>query len=131
MNLIYLASPYSKYPYGRDKAFFRVCKKAGELMKQGLNIFCPIAHSHAIEKIAFDKAETGEFWLKQDFAVLENCDKLFVYKMPGWEDSLGVKAEIAYAETLEIPIEYIEYEEEPRELTPLDKVSATAMGNAS
>ncbi len=110
----YLASPYSKFPYGKDNAFAEVARLAAHLMKCDMDIFCPIAHSHPIETVAiasgdWDDIETGEFWLKQDFAVLKHCDELIVYKMPGWEDSLGVAEELEYAKSLGIPVTYVEY----------------------
>jgi hypothetical protein len=111
-ELIYLASPYSVGNAGKNKRtrrFKQACKKAAELMAQGYAVFCPIAHSHPIEVIGMDTIEGHDFWLKQDFAVLGRCDKLIVYKMPGWDKSFGISKEIAYANDLNIPIEFIEY----------------------
>jgi hypothetical protein len=112
--LIYLASPYSKYPYGKDNAFAEVARQAADLMKRGYDVFCPIAHSHPIETVAcaagdWDEVETGKFWLKQDFAVLRHCTELVVYAMPGWDVSEGVAAEIAFAKGIGIPVSYLEY----------------------
>ena len=111
MGLTYLASPYSA-PTARKRAarFRQVCKKAAELMEAGQLIFCPIAHSHPIEVNGMSEIHSGDFWLKQDFAILEKCEQLLVYKMPGWENSYGIKREIEYAELLGIPVEYLEYE---------------------
>jgi hypothetical protein len=105
MSLIYLASPYSKYSGGLQEAFERVVKKAGELMLLGYKVFCPIAHTHHIQATIGDIGADG--WLEQDFAVLERCDELWVYKMPGWENSYGVQKEIERANVLGIPITFI------------------------
>jgi len=110
MKLIYLASPYSKYSGGREEAFRLVCEKAGELMSQGHNIFCPIAHSHPIEMTGKVTEWSHGFWLKQDFAVLERCDELWIYKMPGWYESYGIGKEMDFADENNIPIKYLEYE---------------------
>jgi nucleoside 2-deoxyribosyltransferase len=107
-KLIYLASPYSAFTEGREKAEQLVSQKAAELMLQGFNVFCPIAHSHAIEEYMSER-QTGDFWLEQDFAVLKHCDELLVYKMPGWEDSYGVWKEIHFAGEHGIPVKYIDY----------------------
>jgi hypothetical protein len=110
-KLIYLASPYSKYPGGRNAAFLAACDKAAELMLQGHLIFCPIAHSHPIENIGMDgEIKDGDFWLKQDFAVLSKCDELWVYQMPGWDTSYGVGKEIEFAKKNNIEVKYLEYE---------------------
>ena len=111
-ELIYLASPYSKYPGGRLEAYRLACKKAGELMQDGKKIFCPIAHSHAIEVEAFNDPKDGDWWLSQDFAVLRECAALMVYQMPGWDTSYGVQEEIKFAKWEGIPIMYIPFKEE-------------------
>lgn len=114
-KLIYLATPYSKYPKGRCAAYQAACEKAAELMLLGHTIFCPIAHSHSIETDAMNQRMTGEWWLRQDFAVLDRCDELWVYQLPGWEESLGVQAEIKRAKEEHIPIKMLAYTEEAQE----------------
>jgi hypothetical protein len=109
-KLIYLASPYSKYPHGRVHAEAAVSTKAAELMSKGVALFCPITHSHWIEQ-HMDSVQDGDWWLEKDFAVLERCDELWVYQMPGWDESYGVKKEIEFAEHNNIPITYVPYEE--------------------
>ena len=111
-KLIYLASPYSKYPKGKEQAFRETCIKAAQLMERGYYIFAPISHSHPIEDIGMPFHKDGEFWLNQDFEVLKRCDELWVYKMPGWDYSYGVEKEIKFAQQHNIPIHYIEYEKE-------------------
>lgn len=113
MSLTYLASPYSAPTEEARRANYSlVCKKAAELMMQGEAVFCPIAHSVAVEKDGDLGVKDGHFWLKQDAAVLEFCTKLKVYKMPGWDKSYGVFTEIAMANHWKIPVEYIEYKNE-------------------
>lgn len=112
-KLVYLASPYSKFPGGVDVAFELACQKAAEVMSMGHNVFCPIAHSHPIEVYGMD-GEKGDhnFWLKQDFAVLDRCDELWVYMMPGWSESYGVTKEIERAKRLKLPIEYLYFDDQ-------------------
>ncbi len=108
--LVYLASPYScKTKEEREERFTLVCRKAAELMLAGYHVFCPIAHSHPIEVHGMDHIEGHDFWLGQDFAVLEHCEQMFVYKMPGWEFSRGVAAEIQFCNEMYIPITYIDF----------------------
>ncbi len=110
--LNYLASPYSRYPGGREEAFKLACQKAAELMESGLCVFCPIAHSHPIEAETTMEIKDGDWWLNQDFAILKHCTRLFVYCMPGWADSYGVRKEIEFARINKIPIEYLDYYEQ-------------------
>lgn len=112
--LIYLASPYSAPRESERELRFRlVCEKAADLMLEGFEVFCPIAHSHPIETLGMDHMEGHDFWLKQDFAILKYCTQLMVYKLPGWTLSRGVAAEIEYANRMGIPVDYIEFEETP------------------
>ena len=116
--MIYLASPYTilntegkseqALKNLRTRRFKTVCKKAAELMLNGEQVFCPIAHSHPIEVNGMTEIKDGDFWLKQDFAVLAHCDQLTVYRMPGWEQSNGVRREIEFAQERGIPVEYID-----------------------
>lgn len=111
MSLVYLASVYSQGNAGKNKRtrrFKQACKKAADLMAQGEVVFCPIAHSHPIEVHGMDTVEGHDFWLKQDFAILKKCDKLVVYRMKGWDKSVGITAEIEFAKQNNIPIEYID-----------------------
>lgn len=108
-QLVYLATPYShRYGYMRERRFLEASKMAAVLMEEGYKVFCPIAHSHPIETIGFPKLKSGDWWLKQDFAILKHCDKLIVYKMPGWDKSYGVGKEIKFAKKHKIPVEYLE-----------------------
>jgi hypothetical protein len=119
--LIYLASPYSKFPGGRQQAYYLACKKAGELMLKGNNVFCPIAHSHPIEEY-MGEIQKGDWWLKQDFEILKHCDELWVYQMPGWASSYGVAQEIKFAKWESIPVKYIPYETEEQQLNLFEDV---------
>jgi hypothetical protein len=117
-GLKYLASPYSvrgdfsdhQKIVIRDRRYRDVCKLAARLMKEGHLIFCPIAHSHPIETIGmYGEIKDGDFWLRQDYAVLKACSELVVYKMPGWEQSYGVAEEIKFAKENNIPVSYIDH----------------------
>ena len=109
MKLIYLASPYSKYPEGREAAYKEVCKKAAELMNK-VGVFCPIAHSHSVEIEGMNgNIKDGDWWLRQDFEILKRCDELWVYCMPSWNMSYGVANEIKFAHENNIPIKYLPY----------------------
>lgn len=48
---------------------------------------------------------TWEYWKAFDRAMLARCQKMIVIAIDGIADSVGVKAEIAIAQELGIPIE--------------------------
>lgn len=100
MQLAYLACPYShQYRRVRIQRYEAITRFAGKLMREGYAVFSPITHSHPIEA-TFPEASGWEFWKDQDLPILARCDLLIVATFPGWENSVGVGAEIAYAEEL-------------------------------
>lgn len=106
-ELIYLATPYTHPdPDVMEERFHLACLHAGHLMGQGVNVFCPIAHTHPIA-VRCDLPRGFEFWERYDRAMIERCTKLVVVKMDGWTTSKGVFCEIGIAEDLGIPVEYV------------------------
>jgi len=91
----YIATPYTKYKAGREQAFEDAAKAAAKFLDMGFLVYCPIAHTHPIEKyveeVAVDDLDT---WLLVDRPFMEAASGLFVVMMPGWEASSGVQREI-------------------------------------
>ena len=98
--MIYLASPYSDpNPQVRQMRFVYVCEAAAALMARGHHIFSPIAHTHPI-KTAGDLGGGWDDWSRYDKWFIRHCEDLWVLCLPGWKDSKGVTAEIAFAKSL-------------------------------
>lgn len=109
MILIYLASPYShpsaKVRGERAKDITRV---AGRLThKYGHAMFLPITQSHAMKKHCPELGTSFKAWERIDLYMVEKADELWVVTLDGWEESIGVVAEIAHAKSLNKPIRYI------------------------
>ena len=106
-GLIYLACPYThKDPAVREARFKAVSKKTAEFLRNGINVFSPITHSHPL--VEYELPVEWSFWEKYDKAFLDVCDRLFVYMLDGWEESKGVRAEIEYMIEQGKPIIYLE-----------------------
>ena len=106
-GLVYLACPYSHPdPAVRFMRAQQASRAAAELMKAGLAIFSPLSHSHSIAECGLQG--DWEFWEPVDRPILTQCERMIVLKLDGWEQSVGVAAEIKIADELDIPIEYIE-----------------------
>jgi len=92
-GLIYLASPYSSSSaIVREDRFDAVCVAAANLMRAGLLIFSPIAHTHPIALCGLPKG--WEFWEKYDRQFLEACSGMIVLTLDGWQASKGIRAEV-------------------------------------
>ena len=111
--MIYLASPYSDPdPKVQQLRFEQVCRVAAALMNGGTVVFSPIAHSHPI---ALAGGLPGDFtyWEEFDRAMLSVCKCLIVLKLPGWEQSKGIKAEMAIMREMGKPISFLDYRTHP------------------
>lgn len=93
-NLIYLASPYSKYPAGIDKAFEDISAIAGRLVELGFKVYSPIAHTHPIAKYSGIDPLDHSIWLPFDQAMMNVCGAILVAKMDTWEISFGIGEEV-------------------------------------
>lgn len=104
--MIYLASPYTHVEEWRvEDRFKRACAAVARLSELGLVVYSPIVHFHPVSvrhKLPGDFA----FWKRINFAMIDKADELRVLQLYGWEDSIGVKAEIEYARGLALPIKY-------------------------
>lgn len=110
-ELIYLACPYThKDPKVIQERFEAVNKLASALMSEGFYIFSPISHTHPIA-LAGNLPGGWDYWEGYDKAIISRCAGLWVFKLPGWEQSKGVQAEIKIAKEIGLPIEYIDYED--------------------
>ncbi len=111
-GFVYLASPYScsDPELGatvRHQRFIAACRAAEYLMKKGIVVFSPIAHSHPIAEAMYGSHQDHEFWMAQDLPLLAKADCLTVLKLPGWAESKGVAMEMAFARNHKIPIKYL------------------------
>jgi len=107
--LIYLASPYS-HPDERvrQQRFDAACQATAALMRAGLIVFSPIAHSHPLTR--YGLPGDWQFWERYDRAHMEVCTGLAVLMLDGWKESKGVQAEIAIARQLSKPVIFIAQE---------------------
>lgn len=107
-ELTYLACPYSHKDETVKVSRFEAANKASsKLMKEGQYIFSPISHTHPIA-LAGGLPGGWDFWEGYDRRILSCCDKIVVLRVPGWETSTGVQAEIKIGQELGIPVEYMD-----------------------
>lgn len=108
-SLIYLATPYNHPdPTIREERFTLACLAAATLMRDGVYLFCPIAHTHPIA--LHGNLPCGwDYWQEYDWLMLNSCDELWIVQMAGWDQSEGIKGEIELAMYLGKPIYYLDH----------------------
>jgi hypothetical protein len=109
-----LASPYS-HPDELVRQYRNdlVVKAAAKLYAEGIHVFCPIAHSHPINRAGSGSAESGSWkvWCDFDMHMLSSCGAMLLLTMHGWQKSVGVTAELEFAHKHNLPIFSIRPEE--------------------
>lgn len=105
-TLIYLATPYSKYEGGINVAARHACVVAAKMIREGLHVYCPIAHSHLIAIHGEVDPKAADIWMPLDRVMMDKCNALLVVKMAGWDQSVGVAEEILYFKKHLLPIFY-------------------------
>lgn len=93
--LWYLATPYTKYKFGLDRAHLDACRAAAGLIKRGVHVFSPVAHSHPIAILGDIDPVDHDLWMELDGRILKTCDGLIVLRMAGWDESRGIAVEMA------------------------------------
>jgi nucleoside 2-deoxyribosyltransferase len=109
VTFIYLATPYTNYPAGREASYHDACKAAAHLLNAGLSVFCPIAHTHQVGRLLGDKSHN--FWMEADAPFMKSAAILVVVMMDGWKESRGVAEEIRRFKAAGKPIFYMDFAE--------------------
>lgn len=104
-TLIYLATPYTRYPGGHEAAFELACQSAAVFLAADIPVFSPIAHSHPIAKhMTAEHLVDHDLWVRIDAPMLAACAAMIVVTVEGWRESRGVQHEIAMFEQAEKPV---------------------------
>jgi hypothetical protein len=107
-GLVYLASPYSHDdPRVREARFRLACEAASVIMRAGLHVFSPIAHTHPIA-MAGGLPTGWDYWRGYDEAMLGACGAMAILQIPGWRESRGVQGEFEIAQKLGLPVAYVD-----------------------
>lgn len=100
----YIASPYSAVEWAHSvrrykavRAFTAFCVRRGNF------VFSPIIHCHDLA-LECELPKDAVFWERFNYAMLFPAKTLLVLTLDGWEESKGVKMEIAWAKELKKPI---------------------------
>jgi Domain of unknown function (DUF1937) len=103
-GLAYLATPYSRFAGGIDKAYKDACKLAAHLLIAGVKVYSPIAHTHGIAIYGALDALDPSIWIPFDEAMMAAADVLIVAHLEGWDESIGIEHEIRFFEAAGKPI---------------------------
>lgn len=107
-SLLYVASPYYHDNPGIMKDRYEAVSEACYLMAlSGWNVISPVMMWHPVKvsKAAFEGVVNSDL-VRMNMALLKRCDTLVCLQIKGWEQSLGMLAEIDYARELGKEVRY-------------------------
>uniref|UniRef100_A0A6H1ZCW8 DUF1937 domain-containing protein n=1 Tax=viral metagenome TaxID=1070528 RepID=A0A6H1ZCW8_9ZZZZ len=105
--MIYIASPYThEKKEVMQERYEETAKFCAECIKEDFIVFSSVVHWHAIAG-KYNLPVDAKFWAKLNIELLRGCDTLWVLKLKGWEDSIGVNSEIFAALALNLDIHYM------------------------
>ena len=78
-----------------------------ELSKEGRIIYAPISSCHYIAR-TYTMPTDWRFWGKMGEAFVKASKRVLVIPLPGWQDSIGLTAEIEIAKENGIAIEFLD-----------------------
>lgn len=102
-KLVYLASAYTRRT-DKQAAVREACEAATAMMRVGVKVFSPIAHSHTVAQFGGLDPLDGAFWAAQDLPLQDAAGAVVVLKSEGWAESDGISAEIAHAALMGQPV---------------------------
>jgi hypothetical protein len=96
-KLFYLSSPLShERSEVRNGRAIMAARTAAALLKEGILVFSPITHTTPLAP--YLQEYTFDFWKRLDLVMLSKCYSMIELRIPGWEESVGMQAERAFAE---------------------------------
>lgn len=107
MNLTYIASPYTHPDLTvRWERYEAAVRAVARIFNAGMFCFSPIVHcAEAAERHGLP--HDWQTWAAFDRRMIAACDSLTVLCIPGWNESRGVKAEVAIARDLGMMVWFV------------------------
>lgn len=102
----YVGTPYSRFPDGIAAAFTAACKNTAALVRAGVSVFSPIAHSHPVAFYGKIDPLDHAIWLPADAPLMKAAGGLIVVMLQTWQDSVGLRHEIDAFEAAGKPVVY-------------------------
>jgi hypothetical protein len=109
-QIIYIAGPYTHADaLVRKRRFELVTIAAAKLIAQKYIVYSPLTMTHPLDLELAAEGETlgSDYWIAFDRAFMRCCAAIVVVKFSGWEQSRGVKNEIAFFEEAGKPVIYL------------------------
>jgi len=106
MSYVYLAGPYSGAVEREDRNYARHLAAAAVMCKHGVPVFSPIVQSHPMCRVHGMGGAWAD-WAALDREYIGAARELWVLKIPGYLESVGVRAEVGRARELGLRVVWV------------------------
>tara|TARA_Y100000310_G_scaffold324033_1_gene385360 strand:+ start:31 stop:396 length:366 start_codon:yes stop_codon:yes gene_type:complete len=106
----YLGTVFTQHPDGYEAAYRDACVALARLLKRGVPVFCPVAHTYGAQQQG-SIPNDHEFWMKVDRPLMEAAAGMIVLKMPGWKASEGLKYEVKVFDAAKKPVIFLTWDQ--------------------
>lgn len=103
----YLATPFTKFPGGKDAAMRATLEVLHRMTCHGIFVYSPIVHTYQMG-IDYTMPTDHVFWQTINENMIRAAHGVCVALLPTWEESAGVLHEMQYAMTLKRPLVYFQ-----------------------
>ena len=122
-KIVYLACPYT-HPDDkiREERYQAATQAAASLIRQGNIVYSPITMTHPIDIILAGTTGTlgSDYWVSFDEAFMDVCSEMLILTIDGWEDSSGIRREMAYFKKQSKPVSFLAPENVLLRFSPKD-----------
>lgn len=101
----YLATPFTKFPGGKDAAMKATLNILHQLTCHGIFVYSPIVHTYQLG-MDYTMPTDHVFWQTINENMIRAAHGVCVAMLPSWENSAGVLHEMQYAIGLGRPLVY-------------------------
>ncbi len=102
--MIYLASPYTdQSAVVMQMRYSDALHATARFIKQGHMIYSPIVHFHPMAAM-HDMPRDIDFWWEISKNMIKRADAVWVLRIAGWQNSIGIMREMELAKELGIPV---------------------------
>ena len=104
--MIFLSSPYSSPDAViRTTRLKRTREFVWSHLQHGVQLFSPIVYGHVFY-LHHEAPTDASFWSRLDMDMLAVAEMMWVLRLPGWEQSIGVQMELEYCTAHNKAVEY-------------------------
>ena len=109
--MIFLSAPYSSpFPEIRQKRLALFCEADRQLMERGVHSISPLLKTWVAE--GTDQSTTWAYWKNYAEKLIVMSKEVIVLMVDGWDISEGVRDEVEYAISHNIPVSFMKFNED-------------------